>query len=563
MHTRLPHTPRRLPAALLVLFAPLGAYAAEPVVPNAGSILQQNQPVEPPAPSPNGTGLSIEEAGRAQLPPSAPFLVTSIQLSGNSVFGVATLHGLVADAEGKSMTLAELGAVIGRISAYYHAHGYPLARAIIPAQTIQAGTVRVEVIEARYGQITLENHSRVADPLLLATLAPVQTGQVIDQAPLNHALLLLSDIPGVSVAATLKPGEAVGTSDLQLDTAATSAVAGNLAVDNYGNRYTGRTRGGGTVSFIDPLHHGDTLSLTGLTSGSDMNYGSVAYESLLDGSGTRLGGSYSALHYILGDTLAPLDGHGTADVDSLWLKHPFVRTQDFNVYAQLQYDHKHLNDDIGASDIHTDRHLDDLTASVAGDARDAFLSGGVTTWSLGWTAGRLRFNNATAELADSTTAKTQAAFSIWNASFSRLQRLGAKDALYLTLSGQWSNQNLDPAEKMVAGGPYTVRAYDMGALSGDTGIMASAEFRHDLVLVWSGQLQAVAFADSEHVTINHAVWAPGPNTATLTGAGVGLNWTDARQWSAKAYVAAPIGGTPELIGRNNSTRAWFALSKGF
>jgi hemolysin activation/secretion protein len=552
-----------LPAALLVWFAPLAIYAAEPVVPNAGSILQQTQPVEPPTPSSNGTGLSIEEAGGATLPSSAPFLVKSIQISGNSVFAGATLHALIVDAEGKSMTLPELGAVIARVSAYYHSHGYPLARAIIPAQTIEDGAVRVTIIEARYGQITLENHTRVADPLLQATLAPVQTGQVIGQAPLNRALLLLADIPGVSVAATLKPGENVGTSDLEVQTAATSAVVGDVSVDNDGNRYTGRARLGGTVSLIDPLHHGDTLSLTGLTSGSGMNYGSVGYEALLNGAGTRMGGSYSALHYILGSTLAPLDGHGIADVESLWLKHPFVRTQDFNIYGQIQYDHKHLNDDIGASDIHTDRHLDDWTASVAGDLRDSLLSGGVNTWSLGWTPGHLGFDNAAAQLADSATARTQGRFSIWNATFSRLQHVSAGDSLYLTLTGQWSNSNLDPAEKMVAGGPFTVRAYDIGALSGDTGVLASAEFRHDLRLLWSGQLQAIAFADSEHVTINHNVWAPGPNSATLSGAGLGFNWSDARQWNAKAYVAVPIGDTPALIERNNAARVWFAISKGF
>ena len=552
------------PAALMLCCAPLAVYAAEPVVPpNAGSILQQTQPVEPPAPSPGGTGLSIEEAGGGTLPPSAPFLVKSIQLSGNSVFDAATLHALIADAEGKNMTLPELGAVIARISAFYHSHGYPLARAIIPAQRIQGGSVRVEIIEARYGQITLDNHSRVVDSLLQATLAPVQAGQVIGQAPLNRALLLLSDIPGVAVAATLKPGETVGTSDLEVQTAATAAIAGDVSADNDGNRYTGRARLGGTVSFIDPLHHGDTLSLTGLTSGSGMNYGSVGYEALLDGAGTRMGGSVSALHYILGSTLAPLDGHGIADVESLWLKHPFVRTQDFNIYGQVQYDHKHLDDVIGAGDIDTDRHLDDWTASVAGDLRDTLLSGGVNTWSLGWTSGRVGFDNAAALLADSATAKTHGEFEIWNVSFSRLQRLSASNSLYLTLSGQWSNANLDPAEKMVAGGPFTVRAYDMGALSGDTGVLASAEFRHDLLMLWSGQLQAIAFADSEHVTINHTVWAPGPNSATLSGAGVGLNWTGPWQLNAKAYIAVPIGGTPELIDHNNSARAWLAISKGF
>jgi hemolysin activation/secretion protein len=304
------------------------------------------------------------------------------------------------------------------------------------------------------------------------------------------------------------------------------------------------------------------LSLTGLTSG-DMNYGSVSYESLLNGQGTRLGGAYSALHYVLGDPLAALDGHGTAEIESVWVKHPFVRTANLNLYGQLQYDHKQLDDAIGAADLHTDRHLDNATASVSGDLRDTLLSGGVNSWSLGWTSGHVGFDDANASSADAATADTQGRFSQWNVTFSRLQRLGASDALSLTIVGQLSNANLDPAEKMVAGGAYTVRAYDMEVLSGDTGVLASAEWRHELGVIWYGPLQLIAFADTEHVTIDHSAWAAGPNSATLSGAGLGFNWSWPGRWNAKAYVAAPLGPTPPLIDHNNSARVWLALSKGF
>jgi hemolysin activation/secretion protein len=270
MHAKTLQTREPLAAALVILFLPLAVHAAEPVVPGAGSILQQTQPAMPPAPSPTGTGLAIEQEGGVTLPPSAPFLVEATHLSGNTVFDTPTLHALIAEVEGKSLTLAQLGEIVARITDYYHSHGYLLARAIIPAQSIRAGTVRIEIIEARYGQIALDNHSRVVDPLLQATLSALQSGQAVSENPLNHALLLLTDIPGVAVVATLKPGEAVGTSDLQVETASTPAVAGDVALDNDGNRYIGRARLGGTVSLIDPLHHGDTLSLTGLTSG-DMN----------------------------------------------------------------------------------------------------------------------------------------------------------------------------------------------------------------------------------------------------------------------------------------------------
>jgi len=564
-------TAKALRAVLLSALSPFAVHAAGPVAPapgtpiapGAGTILQELKPLEAPAPSQNQPGLQIEQHGEETLPATATFLVKAIHISGNSSFDTAKLHTLVAEAEGKDLTLPELYDRAIRISDFYHTHGYPLARAIIPAQTIRDGVVNIEVIEARYGKILLENHSPVSDGLLRATLAPLESGHVIGQADLDHVLLLLADIPGALTGATLKPGEVVGASDLLVQAAPGPAVAGNVTLDNYGNRYTGSARAGGEVALNDPLHHGDVLDASVLTSGKDMNYGRLSYDSVLSGQGTHLGASYSALHYILGDSLESLEGHGSAQVESLWAKQPLVRTRDLNLYGQLQFDRKQLRDDIDVSSIHTDRHLYDWIASLSGDLRDAMLSGGITTWTLGVTSGRVGFDDATAQQPDAATARTRGPFSQWDASFARLQRVTPQDALYVTLSGQWASVNLDPSQKMVAGGAYTVRAYDMSALAGDIGVQASAELRHDLARSWHGQWQALAFFDAERVRVDKSPWTSGENEATLSGAGLGLNWTGPHQFSAKTYIAARLGSTPALVGDSPAFRAWLQINKHF
>jgi hemolysin activation/secretion protein len=562
---------KSLRAVLLVGLFPFAVHAAgpitpapsTPITPGAGTILQEVKPLEAPAPSQNQPGLQIEQQGKEKLPATATFLIKSIQISGNASFGTPKLRALVAEAEGKELTLPELYERAVRISDFYHTHGYPLARAIIPAQTIRDGVVNIEVIEARYGRISVENHSHVSDALLGATLSPLKSGQVIGQADLDHVLLLLADIPGAMTGATLKPGEVVGASDLLVQATPGPAVAGNVTLDNYGNRYTGGARVGAELDLNDPLHHGDVLDASVLSSGKDMNYGRISYDSVLDGQGAHLGGSYSALRYVLGDSLESLEGHGSAQVESLWAKQPLVRTRDLNLYAQLQFDRKELHDDIDVSSIHTDRHLYDLIATLSGDKRDAILSGGVNTWTLGLTSGRVGFDDATAQQADAATARTRGPFSQWDASFARLQRVTAQDGLYVALSGQWASVNLDPSQKMVAGGSYTVRAYDMSALAGDIGVQASTELRHDLARSWHGQWQAVAFFDSERVRVDKNLWTSGVNEATLSGAGLGLNWTGSDQFSAKTYIAARLGSSPALVGDSPTVRAWLEVSKHF
>jgi hemolysin activation/secretion protein len=558
-----PGFPSVVLAAALVACFPLRAAAADPVIPGAGTILRQIEPVAPPVPSSTGTGLTIEPESVGSMPASAPFPVKVIEISGNTRFDAPTLHALVADAEGKDLDLARLYELAGRITDYYRSHGYPLARAIIPPQTIESGIVRIEVIEARYGRVNLDNRSRVNDSLLNATLSPLHDGQPIEQTGLDHSLLLLSDIPGVVVNATLKPGESVGTSDLVVDTTAGPAVSGNVTLDNYGDRYTGRARIGATANLINPLHHGDVLSASGLTAGEGLIYGRLAYESLLNGLGARMGASYSALRYELGGPLESLDAHGTAQVASAWAKHPFVRSRDFNLYGQLQYDHLALKDRIDTSSIRTDRHLDNGTASLFGDLRDAFLSPASSTLNLSWTSGHVGFDDNAARSADAATAGTGGSFSRWNANLYRLQSLNAKNTIYLALSGQWADGNLDASQKMIAGGPYSVRAYDTGAISADTGYLETIELRHDLGTLWAGQWQAVAFFDSAQVTVNKTTSATGANTAHLSGAGLGLNWAGPNLWSARAYVAAPIGSTPDLVADTSSARAWAEISKAF
>ena len=554
-----------LAIAILTAVAPLGTALAQQgsAAPDSGTILQQLKPTKPPVPASSATGLTIEQPNGPPVPAGEAFTVTRFEIKGNTRFDAPTLHALLADAEGKSLNLAELTALADRLTEYYHRHNYPLARAILPVQTIKNGVLVIQVLEAQYGKVTLHNQSRVVDSLLQSTLSPLKAGDIIEQTEMDHVLLLLSDVPKIEVHALIKPGEAVNTSDLDVTTLPGPRWSAIASVDDYGNKYTGRTRGGGTVTLVDPLDHGDYLSLAGLSSGEGLNYGRLSYEATLNGLGTRLGAAYSGLHYKLGDGLEPLDGHGTAEVGSLWAKQPLVRSPNADLYLQVQYDRLTLHDDLDTAAIKTDRHLDNGSASLTGDVRDALLAGAVSTANLTVTYGRVNFDNGAAQIADAATAKTEGSFSKWNLNLARQQQFTAADGVYLSFAGQWTSDNLDSSQKMIAGGPYTVRAYDLGVLSGDTGELGTAEFQHTLGAAWGGTWQVSAYFDSEHIVVNKSPWVAGVNSATLSGAGLGLNWAGPHQWSAKLEVAERVGAVPSLIHDPASVRVWGEINKAF
>lgn len=555
--------PNLKPLAAAMLLAAAQAHAQQAGVPNAGTILQQQQPVTPPAPQSTRPSLQVRQAGAPALPNTAPFQIKAIRIVGNAAFSTDTLRALVADAEGKTVTLPDLEGLAGRITAYYQRHGFPLSRAIVPAQTIADGQVTLQVVEARYGAVRLNNASRVDDGLLAATLASLRRGDAIAERDLDRALLLLSDVPGVGVDATIKPGADVGTADLDVTTTRAPAVFANVVADNAGNRYIGRARLGATFYLTNLLRHGDVLDAGVISTGRGMDYGRLGYETLLSGQGTRAGAAVSSVHYRLQNGVEVIDAHGTATVGSVWIKQPVLRARQANLYGQLEYDDKRLHDRIGVTDTRTDRRLGDWTLSLNGDLRDAVFDGGVTTWSLGLTSGRTRFDDAVAQAADAQSARTRGHFSKWNVNGAHLQRLGASDTLALNIGGQWTDKNLDSAEKMTVGGPYTVRAYDVGAVSADTGYTASVEWRHDLGAFAGGGWQILGFADSARVTINRDPWTKSQNTARLSGAGVGLAWNGPDLWRASLSVAAPIGAVPALLGHQPSARGWISVNKAF
>lgn len=552
------------PLILALSLASFHALAAGPEgLPNAGSLLQQIQLTLPTQPQTSTPAIQVRPKADASLPPSQPVPIKLLRIVDNTSFATEVLHALVADQEGKSLTLPELDEVARRITTYYQNQGFPLTRAIIPAQSIRDGVVVIQVIEARFDKVSLNNQSKVNDSLLNATLAPLSKGKIITDDELNRSLLLLSDVPGVGVGAVIKPGSEVGTTDVDVTANHVQAQFANLSLDNYGNRYVGRERLSGNLNFYNPLRHGDIFSVSVMTTGSGMNYGRLAYDTLINGQGTRVGAAYSALRYKLGDSISALDANGTASVASAWIKQPLVRSKQFNLYTQLQYDAKRLRDRIDTTNLRTDRHLDNWILSFNSDFRDNLLGGGMSIASLGVTSGRVAFDDAAAAASDAATARTKGSYSKLNANFTRLQGLTSKDSLYINVNAQWAGDNLDSAEKMSAGGPYSVRAYDIGAISGDSGYFGSVEWRHDLGSMLAGQWQVTAFFDTAHVKVNHQPWNNGENSANLSGAGFGLNWIGPDQWRASASVATRVGSTPALVSAQASVRGWLAISKGF
>lgn len=546
----------------LALLSSLSAQAA-PVPPDAGQTIRELQKMPELNPPKAIAPLRIEgeSAPKSAASDAARIAVKSIHVSGNSVFAAAELEALLADLVGGEHSLAELDKGGARITAYYRARGYAVARAYLPAQDIVDGIVTINVLEGLVGSQRVNNQSRLSDEKANGYLSGIKSGDALQTRPVDRAILLLNDTPGVGGArATLQPGVSVGTSDLVIELEPAKPYSANVELDNYGNRYTGEYRLGAALAFNSPLKIGDQLILRALVSDMSMSYARIAYAIPLGSSGLRAGAAYSDTRYKLGQEFAGLQGHGTATSSSLYATYPFIRSQVSNLSGTLTWEDKKLVDKTDTPVSNIDKRVKLATLGLTGNRQDALGGGALNSFELALASGSLSMD-AVSLAADATSANSNGTFTRLNYSASRLQRVTGSNTLSVALSGQLASKNLNSSEKFSLGGVYGVRAYPQGEGSGDEGMLANLELRHS----YRDNLQGVVFYDAGSVKTNRNPFAAGANTRFISGAGFGANATLSGV-QLKAYVAwRGAGGTPqsEPATVNRSPRLWVQAGKQF
>jgi len=550
-----------LPFAILILSQ--AAFAQQP--PSAGSQLQQIPPV--PTPKEVAPAIRIESAPTPATPASdaVKILVNRLQVTNASVYPEAQLLAVTGFQPGSELNLAELRAMAQKITNHYRSQGYFVAQAYLPAQEIKDGTVTIAVIEGQFGKIDVRNQSTLSDARIQHQLRGLNSGETIQIDPIENRLLLLSDIPGVKVSSTLTPGASLGLSDLIVDVVPGDRITGSIDADNAGNRYTGEYRVGATVNLNNPAGLGDVASLRALTSGPGLTYARASYQVPI-GMAT-VGVAYSWLNYELGKEFAFAQATGTARIASVYGSYPLIRTRNSRLYAGLAFDAKTFQD---KRPLNPDMPVEDkkaqvLMASLRGEHRDQLGGGGVTGLALTWSTGNIDLQTPGLVLADAPV-QSNGHFNKLGLSASRLQSVTDTVSVYAGFNGQLASKNLDASEKMALGGMYGVRAYPEGEAYADQGYMATLEARLQLPkpAQLPGQVQLIGFVDTGSVTIHKNPWSDAvPNSRTLHGAGVGLNWSDTNNFVVRAYYARKLGSEPATSAPDKSGRFWIQAIKYF
>ena len=573
---------RRLFAAAAACFTVVVFAQVPPGPPRAGDILQQQAPkqelpvspstapilpqVTPPKPAlPAGTKVSVA--------------VKDFRFSGNTVFPSAELRELVREFIGKTLDFNGLNDAASRVQRHYRERGYFLAVAYLPQQEIKDGIVEIAVLEGRLGRINLQvdPKTRLKESFARGILdAHLKPGDLITENSLERPLLLLRDLPDMEVTSELGPSKTqVGAADLTVKISEnTKKLNGYVDADNWGNRFSGEYRIGINLNAGDLTRYGDLLSFRGFVTDESMKFGRLSYVVPLGHYGTRIGASATGFDYRLGKDFAPLGANGNGQVYTIYALHPLLRTRNANLFVQGAAERKDLEDKQDSVNAVVDQTITNGKLGVVGDFRDRLMSGGLNSYSVTATSGKLEIQPDSAlafDQAPGTGAQTAGHFSKWNIDFRRLQRLSDQFNLLFAYTAQGANKNLSAAEKMALGGPQGVRAYPVGEAPGDLGQLGTLELRYIVpkLQVFGGDFTLSTFIDHGQVKTQQtpptAAIAPNnQNMRSLTGAGVGISLGREGNFLFRMDVATPLDNeTPTSDPKKVNPRIWAQAIKWF
>ena len=511
-----------MPVLLGAALLPSGFAQTPPPLPGAGSTLRETTPpVRPPEAAPSPPAPPAVRAPAAR-PAGPTFVLREVRFVGATVFDDAALQRLAADRIGKAVTFSDLEAIAQQVTERYRAAGYLVAQAIVPVQDVSAGRVEISVLEGRIGRVRIEMDpaAPIDEARVRAYTARIAPGQPLHEATLGRAMLLLSDLPGVAVTASLEGGEASGSTDLVITVNPERRWSLSFDADNHGSRATSEYRAGVQGRWNSPLRVGDNLDYRlQLGSGGGLQFGRIGYERPVGGQGHRIGLAVTRLEYALGKDFAALDAKGTADVIDLSVTYPVIRSRSRNLFAKLALQQKELQDRFGAVAVVNDKRIRDVTLSLNFESSDRWLGGGYTSAGVTMLAGDLRLQSAEQRAIDQAARRTEGGFTHWSYNLSRLNALTTNANLFIGVAGQISDKNLDSAEKISLGGPRGVRAYAPSEATADEGHIVNAELRYSQ----SKELSVQGFYDWGHARLNHSPLAVDTvNKVTLHGYGVGL-----------------------------------------
>jgi hemolysin activation/secretion protein len=534
---------RRSWAKVLLLLCVLAQAAGAQTLPGPAQPGRPEQQLEPPTiPEPPAPPSVMPEVEPLQAPAGAEkvrFVLQQVQVEGAMVYAPADLAGTYQDLIGKEVSLVDVFGIAQRITQRYRSDGYIISRAVVPAQRIESGTVRVQVLEGFVDKVTIDGDA----PAILGDYAgQIRAARPLKAADLERYLLLANDLPGVTARAVLAPSASVPQAADLIVKIERKPFDVFATFDNRGTRYVGpyQVQLGGALN--SPLGLGEQIlcRVITVTETEELRFGELTLRAPVGYEGTVLGALGSISRSEPGFTLEVLEIENESDTLSFFAEHPLIRSRSQTLRLTGRFDYQNLESEILGVPLSEDR-LRVLRIGGFYDVVDQFS--GINLFGLELSRGLNVLDATESGSPMLSRANGQSDFTKLTFSASRLQHIVGNLNLLVAASGQYAFDPLLSSEEFGLGGPEFLRAFDPSEAVGDHGLAGRIELQYLVPIGFDflDTIQLYGFGDAGRVWNEDADFGE-VERETLSSAGAGVRFTVNEHVRGGIEIAVPIEG---------------------
>lgn len=395
------------------------------------------------------------------------FFIKKIKLSGCESFSPEDFSSLVEKYENREVSLTELKGLSKEIEREYLRRGV-IAAVFLPPQDIKDEAVSLQVVEAKMGELSIQEHKYFAKKRL-NYYWKVPPGDILRYDRISKSIQLMNKNPDRQVKAALRAGTKPGTTDVILTPQTTFPMHFTSSYDKEGSSSTGKSRMGLGLRHNNFLGLDDTL-LAGYTFGQNFN-GIYAYHTLpINYEGASLLYGFSSSKSIPKKEFAAYDLISKAKTSSISIHQDIFDKDEYKGEMYAGFDAKDKTVSLNTGTYNRDRLR---VLSFGGN----FLQKGIgssTYISPEFSQGINAFG-ASSQGNPLASRGAHSTFSKFTLGIQQKKILPLNLQANLKFKTQLASTKLTPQEQFSLGGIDSVRGYPAGDYLADNASLASAE----------------------------------------------------------------------------------------
>ncbi|MBN1871926.1 MAG: ShlB/FhaC/HecB family hemolysin secretion/activation protein [Candidatus Omnitrophica bacterium] len=419
------------------------------------------------------------EGAKPQVPTEVPkiaetkVLINKIIVTGVAIFGDKKIRPLVAQYEGKELSLEDFSAIADLITAEYRKNGYVTSFAYIPPQKVVDNTLEIAVSEGMVGNIEIDGNKNFKKELLMRYIE-LETGEIFNYDELRKNVNYINEHPDRNANVVLSRGAGPRETDVNINVKDRLPIHAILGYNNYNSRYVDRNKYFAELKFnnIFGLDHVASCEIQQGHTDKFHLYG--ARYTMPINSKNKLGGYYIYLDQKIGKELEDWNIYGEGDVYSLFYSYKLFDFDNLSVEIDPGFELKNIKNKVRNRVTSEDRiRIAKLGLNL--DFTDPL--GGRSIITHEFDIGIAEFLDGLEESDDPGSSRSVAGGeflrTVTNAA--RIQPLPYSLSFMLRGAMQLTADDMVASEQFHIGGMNTVRGYTVAEEAGDRGGTLSAE----------------------------------------------------------------------------------------